>query len=66
MRHRIIATTARVHARVKLFVQVAVIVGLCVDLVYVIWKAGHLVDLLLFAVLLALHHLERNPRSSSQ
>ena len=66
MRHRTIATTARVHARVKLIVQVAAIVGLYADLVYVIWKAGHLVELLLFAVLLALYHLERNPHSSSQ
>ena len=52
--------------KVKAIVEVAAIIGLYADLVYVIWKAGHLVELLLFAVLLALYHLERNPHSSSQ
>jgi len=65
-RHYIIATTTRVHAKVKPIVEVAAIIGLYADLVYVIWKAGHLVELLLFAVLLALYHLERNPRNASR
>ena len=64
--HHIIATTTRAHARIKPIVEIAAIIGLYGDLVYVIWKAGHLVELLLFAVLLALYHLERNPHSSSQ
>jgi hypothetical protein len=55
-----------VHAKVKPIVEVAAIIGLYADLVYVIWKAGHLVELLLFAVLLGLYHLERNPHGSSQ
>jgi hypothetical protein len=56
----------RVHGKVKPIVWVAAIVGLYADLVHVIWKAGHLIELLLFAVLLGLYHLERNPYGSSQ
>jgi hypothetical protein len=61
-RHLIIAATIRMHTKAKLIVEVAAIVGLYADLVYVIWQAGHLLELALFAVLLGLYHLERNPK----
>lgn len=63
--HHIIATTTRMHASAKLILHIVAIVGLYADLVYVIWKAGHLLELLIFAVLLALHHLEKNPTAPS-
>jgi len=64
MHQRIFERIACVHARCKSIVHVVAIVGLYGELVYVIWKAGHLIELLFFAILLALYHLERNPCSS--
>jgi hypothetical protein len=55
---------ARIHDRVKRVLLLAAIVALYGDLVYVIWNAGHLLELALFGVLLGIHHLGKSPLAS--